>query len=566
MKRSCIDGINITQSPIENGHRSTDCTLRGTSGNSAISESTDSIASIMLRRAANNTGVADSKDFSKRLYRSLADESFMKETASVRKAGSVQDISKKECQPNHRLSECVTLARTQSFHSIAKPLAATATENKAEVRRTSSSQNVANLGGCPRLSAPISATMAFNAELLAAFERERRALDGRISELIQVAEFRRTEAERLKIELRNQHNDLAAVEEECELLRRDNQAMRERLTELNVTVEHFTDSEKLSLLRRRRNNDRSVDVDPCKTRLASESGESVREADCDAALSVGSLDGNWDRGSEGALTVGSGSEVSVACLQDRLLAMEETQYSTSEELAATLQELTDLQDAVNSLTAENERLADERAIVLESLCAQTQKLENARRQIEHMKALLLRDTDCNVERSEHERQLAALLHGAEEEREELLLKQVELSNAVAMLDAERLNLRETTSALSEQTRTLELQLSTISSEKKALQAKLDTIAEKADFEIDGAQRPIMRPEGTGNDLDESSIAGKNCNQCQHLELMLCAVQKELKITLGEHNALRSRIKSLESEAVEIRSSMNLQLSEMGPSM
>lgn len=44
----------------------------------------------------------------------------------------------------------------------------------------------------------------------------------------------------------------------------------------------------------------------------------------------------WDKRS-------SSSEVSVACLQDRILQMEETHYSTNEELQATIQELSDLQ-------------------------------------------------------------------------------------------------------------------------------------------------------------------------------------------------------------------------------
>jgi len=561
MKKSGTDGIKAMPSQSKSNCGSTDGTPRGKPVSSVINETSGSITCMLRHRVTNNVSSADSQGHAKRLTESQADESCVAEIASFRKAGSIQDISKKDSQRYHRLSESIPLARTQSFHSIVKPLTSNATEILAEVRRTSSSQNVANHGGCTRLSAPISATMAFNAELLAAFERERRALDGRISELIQVAEFRRTEAERLKIELRNQQHDLVAVEEECELLRLDNQAMRERLSELNVTVEHFTDSEKLSLLRVRRNHNPGVDVDSCKIRLASDSAESVREGDCDAALSVGSLDGNWDRVSESALTVGSGSEVSVACLQDRLLAMEETQYSTSEELAATLQELTDLQDAVNSLTVENERLADERAIVLESLCAQTQKLENARRQIEHMKALLLRDSDSHAERSENERQLAALLHGAEEEREELLLKQVELSNAVAMLDAERINLRETTSVLNERTRALELQLSCVSSEKKTLQAKLDALAEKTEFEAIGGQKEIALMDSIP-DEDTNTIGETNCIQCKHLELMLRAVQNELKITVGEHGGLRSRINSLESEAVEMRSSMDLQAVEM----
>lgn len=44
----------------------------------------------------------------------------------------------------------------------------------------------------------------------------------------------------------------------------------------------------------------------------------------------------WDKRS-------SVSEVSVTCLQDRILQMEETHYSTNEELQATIQELSDLQ-------------------------------------------------------------------------------------------------------------------------------------------------------------------------------------------------------------------------------
>lgn len=47
---------------------------------------------------------------------------------------------------------------------------------------------------------------------------------------------------------------------------------------------------------------------------------------------------DWDKHSSSSM-----SEVSVACLQDRILQMEETHYSTNEELQATIQELSDLQ-------------------------------------------------------------------------------------------------------------------------------------------------------------------------------------------------------------------------------
>ena len=59
-----------------------------------------------------------------------------------------------------------------------------------------------------------------------------------------------------------------------------------------------------------------------------------------------------------------------------------------EELEATLQELDDLQRSVCELTSDNEKLSDERAILLESLCTQTEKLEHARLQVTVYSAFL----------------------------------------------------------------------------------------------------------------------------------------------------------------------------------
>lgn len=58
-----------------------------------------------------------------------------------------------------------------------------------------------------------------------------------------------------------------------------------------------------------------------------------------------------------------------------------------EELEATLQELDDLQRSVCELTSDNEKLTDERTLLLESLCAQTKKLEHARLQVERSVSL-----------------------------------------------------------------------------------------------------------------------------------------------------------------------------------
>lgn len=55
--------------------------------------------------------------------------------------------------------------------------------------------------------------------------------------------------------------------------------------------------------------------------------------------------------------------------------------STSEELQATLAELADLQSQLADAHADNERLADEKQVLLESLCRQTEKLEDSRTKV-----------------------------------------------------------------------------------------------------------------------------------------------------------------------------------------
>lgn len=66
-------------------------------------------------------------------------------------------------------------------------------------------------------------------------------------------------------------------------------------------------------------------------------------------------------------------------------------FSTNEELQATLQELADLQAQLTELQSENERLTDEKGVLLESLCRQTEKLEDSRTKVDTLQELLLRE-------------------------------------------------------------------------------------------------------------------------------------------------------------------------------
>lgn len=492
-----------------------------------------------------------------------SDSSFGSCIKPVSKAGSISDVPAKSVTAGKLLDVSVPLKRTRSFQNISQ-LSSGSVESRYAVsvlRRTSSFQHVDSCVDAPR-SSPVSISMACNAELLASFERERRHFEDRISELLQVAEGRRTEAKRLKIELRELHVVAAASSanvDEVILLRRENQMMRDRLAEFNVTIEHFTDAEKLTLLQGR-DADEQDGASVCgrevsKMRTFSDVDDSARENEGELALSGGSLDANWDRASEGALTVGSGSEVSMACLQDRLLAMEETQYSTNEELAATLQELGDLQNAINSLTAENERLADERTILLESLCTQTQKLENSRRQIQHLKTLLFHDGTTEEERSENERQLMALVRSAEEERDELLLKQAELCNTMELLESEKQELCSITVSLREQ-------LADVFSEKHLVEMQVTSLSEKILQNADELQHSQLTTEKTQPTVAADNMDQGRCAQCKQLEAMLTDTQLELASTTSDCLQLRSQLADMENQLKEIQHSALCQSAEM----
>lgn len=164
-----------------------------------------------------------------------------------------------------------------------------------------------------------------------------------------------------------------------EKLTQDNQVLRARLRD--VAHSPLSDSEKQQLL---------LDA----SRLHNSAPASIAMAQNDVGITPVTSNTTpdnprcttpeWDKHSSSSV-----SEVSVACLQDRILQMEETHYSTNEELQATIQELSDLQAQLTELQTDNERLTDEKGVLLESLCRQTEKLEDSRTKVDTLQGLLL---------------------------------------------------------------------------------------------------------------------------------------------------------------------------------
>ena len=130
-------------------------------------------------------------------------------------------------------------------------------KSNGNVKRASSTQNISGKNGGGRqvrISAPSVNIMAYNAELLASFEKEKKALERRISELIQVAENRKTEIEKYKFEVKNLKEQITNepnIQEKVEVIQHENQVLKEKLKEMGVSVEEqITDSEKLSMLQK----------------------------------------------------------------------------------------------------------------------------------------------------------------------------------------------------------------------------------------------------------------------------------------------------------------------------
>uniref|UniRef100_A0A8C6BVF7 Sperm antigen with calponin homology and coiled-coil domains 1 n=1 Tax=Monodon monoceros TaxID=40151 RepID=A0A8C6BVF7_MONMO len=82
------------------------------------------------------------------------------------------------------------------------------------------------------------------------------------------------------------------------------------------------------------------------------------------------------------------SELSLASLTEKIHRMEENHHSTAEELQATLQELSDQQQMVQELTAENEKLTDEKTLLEASFHQHRERAEQLSQENEKLMTLL----------------------------------------------------------------------------------------------------------------------------------------------------------------------------------
>uniref|UniRef100_A0A8C4UWI3 Sperm antigen with calponin homology and coiled-coil domains 1 n=1 Tax=Falco tinnunculus TaxID=100819 RepID=A0A8C4UWI3_FALTI len=150
------------------------------------------------------------------------------------------------------------------------------------------------------------------------------------------------------------------------------------------------------------------------------------------------------------------SDLSVASLTERIQKMEENHHSTAEELQATLQELSDQQQMVQELTTENEKLAEEKALLETSFCQHRDRAEQLSQENEKLMTLLQERAKNEESRAQEakvlelEHKCAEVLEKAQFEREKLLNIQQQLTSSLRSLEREHQDAQQVIKSLREE--------------------------------------------------------------------------------------------------------------------
>ncbi|XP_068832093.1 cytospin-B isoform X3 [Capricornis sumatraensis] len=158
------------------------------------------------------------------------------------------------------------------------------------------------------------------------------------------------------------------------------------------------------------------------------------------------------------------SELSLASLAEKIHRMEENQHSTAEELQATLQELSDQQQMVQELTAENEKLADEKTLLETSFHQHRERAEQLSQENEKLMTLLqerVKGEEPGAQEGkilELEQKCTEILEQGRFEREKLLSIQQQLTCRLRAIEEEHRSALELVRHLQEENRELTTRL------------------------------------------------------------------------------------------------------------
>ncbi|XP_032582571.1 cytospin-A isoform X2 [Drosophila sechellia] len=385
------------------------------------------------------------------------------------------------------------------------------------------------------------------------FKSEQMQLETRITELLPY----QSEVAKLKGDLVKMQSLQEKSQMEIGNLKYENESLRNRLRD--VVNSPLSDAEKHQIIQ---DSQRLHSSAPASIALPSTH---------DAHDGTPCLTPDWDKQS-------SSSEISVACLQDKIIQMEETHYSTNEELQATLQELADLQTQLTDTQTENERLAEEKDVLFQSLCRQTEKLNESRTQISTLQELLLRDTKQpapEVSASEREQKLLDLIKTSQEEREAVLLKREELGAELAEMKQAREAGQLELQRQRERIALLDSQLDAANAERRQGEAqfsqameeisqraieisRLSTLLENARSKIEELEADLSR----GDKTDLSEVLDVARKEKDALEERVAELQDQCSRSQAELRRLRDQLSGLTEECKVVKNNAKCAVSHL----
>ncbi|XP_075957648.1 cytospin-B isoform X2 [Anarhichas minor] len=386
---------------------------------------------------------------------------------------------------------------------------------------------------------------------------------------------------------------------ELAALREENQALKEKLLCLDASPLSSTDSSTHSkpLVNGLSSDSNSatpqLDSLPCaaSTLKTSVSSSSDIAKDCPSPDSseFEKIPSRSESASSGVSGAG-GQDVAVRSLTEQIHKMEESHHSTAEELQATLQELADQQQVVQELTAENERLAEEKRLLQTSLQQQRERLEMLAQKNETLAGRLQEQAQAHAQREEElgsqgprlaelEQRYAELVESSRFEREKLVDIQQQLTGSLRALEGENQEAQGQARCLREEMDRLQSQLDReLEAGGQAAQAaeeqratadslRLENSRLKAQVDIERQKVGELKAMQSASDSTEMQDLLKTAHaERDRLEVELTELRQELLQAQAEAEHVQSTMSKVEAKCQQVQERAEMREQDLGSRM
>ncbi|XP_071057290.1 golgin subfamily A member 4-like isoform X2 [Onthophagus taurus] len=261
-------------------------------------------------------------------------------------------------------------------------------------------------------------------------------------------------------------------------------------------------------------------------------------------------------------------------LKETQKKMQETLFCTNEELQATLQELNDLQKQLTDLQQDNDQLIDEKNLMFDSLCRQTERLNETKNELEGIKTVFNQKINQKHEKEIKNDDLTSKLEKLTEkfelnqkELENNKTYQNELQNQLKLLENE-LKSKEIDNLNLKLQHNLKLEeIERKSNEIVQLKHLLTTYSTKID-ELQQQNQTEIEKKSIENSIENEKLKNQIGNlqsQLEKLQNNSKLTQNELQIELGnlkiERNELSDELRSIKSEMKLLRNELEKEMEE-----